>query len=282
MRVALLTMTLLLGCGAGPGSVDSAGKVKVVLVAGAPSHGPGEHEYTAGALLLARMLEQRGDVAAIVVRGGWPTNVAAFDGARSIVYFSDGNAGHPLVQGDRLEKMAAILARGVGFVCLHWAVHFPDTTADRVLPLLGGYYSDAISTNPIWLADFADVPAHPANRGVAPFQLTDEWYFNLRFSPESARLATVLHAVPPDPTRLTADAALHPGRSETVAWAFERADGGRSFGFTGAHFHRNWGEAPFRRVVLDAILWTAGVEVPAGGADAAFDPAWLQENLDPK
>src|SRR6266478_6696152 len=123
---------------------------------------------------------------------------------------------------------------------------------------------------------------HPADRGVPSFDLLDEWYYNIRFSADAPRLSAVLQATPPDETRFTADAALHPGRREVVSWAFEREGGGRSFGFTGAHYHRNWGDPSFRRVVVNAILWTADLDVPADGAQADFDPAWLLENLDPK
>ena len=55
------------------------------------------------------------------------------------------------------------------------------------------------------------------------------------------------------------------GRDEVLAWAVERPDGGRGFGFTGGHFHRNWGDPNFRKLVLNAILWTAGLDVPPSG-----------------
>jgi type 1 glutamine amidotransferase len=268
--------------GGTPGDeVAPSAQTKIVFIAGGPSHGPGEHEYYAGSMLLARLLRQLPGLNPVVVRG-WPADLAVFADAKTIVFFTDGNQQHPLVQGDRLATLRDTLATGVGLVCLHWAVHFPDDVADAILPLLGGYYSDLISVNPVWTANFADLPAHPADRGVPAFALLDEWYYNIHFSPETSRLSTVLQALPPDQTRFTADAALHPGRSELVSWAFERADGGRSFGFTGAHFHRNWGDAAFRRVVLNAMLWTAGREVPTDGFQADFDPAWLLENLDPK
>ena len=67
-----------------------------------------------------------------------------------------------------------------------------------------------------------------------------------------------------------------------MAWAYERPDGGRGFGFTGGHFHRNWADENFRRVVVNAILWTAKVDVPEGGAKVEFDPADLNKNLDKK
>jgi trehalose utilization protein len=67
-----------------------------------------------------------------------------------------------------------------------------------------------------------------------------------------------------------------------MAWAFDRKDGGRSFGFTGGHFHRNWADEDFRRVVVNAILWCAKVDIPEKGAKVEFDPADLNKNLDRK
>ena len=69
---------------------------------------------------------------------------------------------------------------------------------------------------------------------------------------------------------------------QVVAWATERKDGGRSFGFTGAHFHKNWGDADFRKLVLNAILWSAKVEVPSSGVKCDVSEEELKENLDPK
>ncbi len=94
-------------------------------------------------------------------------------------------------------------------------------------------------------------------------------------------MTPILKATPPDDKRGTPDAKEHPGREEIVAWAFER-EKGRSFGFTGGHFHRNWGDENFRRLVVNAILWTAGVEVPKEGAKVDLDPAELKKNLDRK
>ncbi|MBV9122871.1 MAG: thioesterase, partial [Planctomycetes bacterium] len=85
---------------------------------------------------------------------------------------------------------------------------------------------------------------------------------------------------PPDNTRGTPAAREHPGREEILAWAFRRPDDGRSFGFSGGHFHRNWGNQNFRRLVVNAILWTAHVDVPPGGARVDLKPGDLNQNLD--
>jgi hypothetical protein len=70
-------------------------------------------------------------------------------------------------------------------------------------------------------------------------------------------------------------------RAQHVAWAFENEFGGRAFGFTGAHFHWNWGDDNFRRIVLNAILWTAKHEVPPQGIGLLkVDRARLEQNQD--
>ena len=58
-----------------------------------------------------------------------------------------------------------------------------------------------------------------------------------------------------------------------MAWAYERDDGGRGFGFTGGHTHKNWANDDFRRLVTNAILWAARVDVPEAGAKVEMDPA---------
>ncbi|MCA9437023.1 MAG: ThuA domain-containing protein, partial [Candidatus Omnitrophica bacterium] len=52
---------------------------------------------------------------------------------------------------------------------------------------------------------------------------------------------------------------------QTVAWAVDRKDGGRGFGFTGGHFSHNLFLPGYRTLLLNAIVWTAGMEVPEGG-----------------
>jgi len=72
------------------------------------------------------------------------------------------------------------------------------------------------------------------------------------------------------------------GEPQHVAWAYERADGGRGFGFTGAHFHDNWANDDFRKLVLNAILWVAKVDVPKSGVKSHVTAEMLDQNLDAK
>ena len=55
------------------------------------------------------------------------------------------------------------------------------------------------------------------------------------------------------------------GQAQHVCWVSENANGSRGFGFTGGHFHKNWQNDQFRRVVLNAIGWIAKADVPAEG-----------------
>jgi hypothetical protein len=255
---------------------------KIVLVAGKQSHGPGEHEFFAGCALLMKMLEQTPGVFPVMARDGWPKDPRTFENASALVFFMDGGAGHPILQGNRMEQIQKLIAAGAGFVNLHYAVEYPKSQGEIVLRWLGGYYETGFSVNPHWKAEFRTLPEHPITRGVGPFAILDEWYYNIRFVSASRGVTPILKATPPDATRRTESAKAHPGRDEILAWAFQRPDGGRSFGFTGAHFHRNWGDENFRRLVVNAILWTAKVEVPPHGASVILKPEDFDKNLDRK
>ena len=72
------------------------------------------------------------------------------------------------------------------------------------------------------------------------------------------------------------------GVPQTVMWAYERPGGGRGFGFTGGHYHRNWGDDNFRKLVLNALLWSAGMEVPVTGIQGTVLPGELSVGQDAK
>jgi type 1 glutamine amidotransferase len=258
------------------------GLTKIVLVAGRRSHGPGEHEFFAGCALLMKLLKQTPGVFPVMARDGWPKNPQTFEGAKAVVFYMDGGSGHPIIQKNHLEEVQKLMNSGVGFVNLHYAVEYPKSKADVILPWLGGYYETGYSINPVWKADIKSLPDHPITRGVKPFVIRDEWYYNIRFAPGMTGVTAILKATPPDDTRRTPDAKKHPGREEILAWAFNRENGGRSFGFTGAHFHKNWGDENFRRLVVNAILWTAKLQVPREGAPVELNPSDLEKNLDRK
>src|SRR5262249_11143751 len=86
-------------------TVQAADTAKVVMIAGRPSHGPGDHEFNAGCKLLAKCLAQVPGIEPVVVTGGWPDDESVFYGARTLVFFMDGGGGHPLIKGDHLDTI---------------------------------------------------------------------------------------------------------------------------------------------------------------------------------
>jgi type 1 glutamine amidotransferase len=247
---------------------------KIVLVAGRPSHGSGEHEFNAGTLLLDKCLRQNAGVETVVVKGGWPEDEKVFDGAQAIVLYMDGGAKHPILTGMRLETLGRLMQKGVGLACLHYAVEVPqDRGGPQLLDWIGGFYERPYSQNPINDVPLTQAsPRHEISRGWKSFQSRDEWYYKIRFRPEDNRVKPILT------TMLPKDA---PNR-ETVTWAVQRADGGRGVGFTGGHYHQGWGIEDQRRMVVNAILWVAKMPVPEHGAKVEIRPEDLTQNLDPK
>ena len=268
-----------------------AAEKKIVLVAGTRSHGPGDHEFNAGCLLLKKCLDKVSGIQAVVYTNGWPSDPLAFDGASAIFLFMDGGGGHPAIKEDRLKLLGELMKKGVGLGCAHYAVEVPkEKGGPEFLDWIGGYYETAYSTNPHWVADIKELPKHPITSGVKPFAVRDEWYFNMRFRPDMQGVTPILVAKPSDDTRQgksSSPRGPYPhivaasGRDEILMWAVERPDGGRGFGFTGGHTHKNWGNDDFRKTVLNALLWIAKVDVPPAGVQSRVTEEELGQNLDP-
>jgi len=269
-----------------------AAEKKIVLIAGRPSHGPGEHEFRAGCLLFKKCLDAVPGVTSVVYSNGWPNRAETFDGADAVLIYADGGAGHPAIQGNHPQILAGLVAKGVGLGCAHYGVEIPSTNGGpQFLEWIGGYYEHLYSVNPMWSPDFRSFPDHPITRGVKPFSNRDEWYFNMRFRPDGKGITPILVATPSDQVRdgkyvYPAGPYEHiqkeKGRAETMMWAFERPDGGRGFGFTGGHTHAHWGNPNQLKVVLNALLWIAKADVPAEGVGSVVSPEELKQNLDPK
>lgn len=297
-------------------------KRNVLLIAGRPSHGPGQHEHNAGVQLLAKCLKEgaadRVNVN-VSLNGQWPAD-DLIENANTILIYSDGGGNHPAIP--HLAQLGAQMKRGCGFVCLHYAVEpayekvgwpAPENGPDgkplkqtappgrgssgagsqEFLQWLGGYFEQNWSVNPHWDASFKSFPPHPISNGVKPFSTNDEWYYHMRFRAGLERVTPILTDLPPPSTTTRGDGphsgnpeqreeVLEQKKPQHVAWAVDREDGGRGFGFTGGHFHKGWGNNDQRKLVLNAILWTAKAEVPAGGVESKVTEEDLLANLDPK
>jgi hypothetical protein len=281
------------------------GRNKLVIIAGKPSHPPRMHEFNAGSQLLAKCLaEGAPNLKVEVALNGWPKDESVFADADAVVFYMDGEGKHEAVQegGARLAKIDEWTKRGVSIGMMHYGVDIVPTQAGAQFKRwIGGHYERMFSCNPIWEPSFASFPNHPVTRGVKPFQIKDEWYFNMRFvegfsaagpsQKDGVRFTPILVAKPGDDVRdgpYVSPKGPYPhiqaakGRPEAMMWVVERPDGGRGLGFTGGHFHDNWGNEDFRKVVLNALVWLAKADVPAHGVTSHVTKADLDANLDPK
>ncbi len=283
---------------------QETGKKKLVIVAGKPSHPKRMHEFNAGSKLLVDCLKKADVIDAHVVTNGWPEDESIFDKADAVIFYMDGGKGHEVVQqGDRrLNMVDGWAKRGVGLGFMHYGVEVvPDQAGQQFKRWIAGHYEHMHSCNPIWEPTFTQFPEHPITRGVEPFKAKDEWYFNMRFvsdvpgnqagNLDGIKFTPILVASPSDEVRNGPyvypkgpyeHIQANKGRAEAMMWAVERSDGGRGFGFTGGHFHDNWANDQFRKVVLNACVWLTGADVPKSGIESKLAPGQIDQNLDPK
>jgi type 1 glutamine amidotransferase len=274
-----------------PASAADEATRKVLFLAGPQSHGYGAHDHLAGCRMLSKSLSDSNlSIESRVHHYGWPRDATLFDGVDCVVMYGDGGRGHMVTR--HLEEMGALAQRGVGIVCLHYAVEVPKgPVGERFLEWIGGYFETNWSVNPHWTARFSNLPDHPITRGVRPFQINDEWYYHMRFREGLRAVTPILTDLPPSESLSRPDgshsgnphvrAAIARGEPQHMAWAVERDDGGRGFGFTGGHVHWNWADPNFRKLVLNAIAWCAKVEVPTEGiSDSPKTLAEMESNHD--
>ncbi len=251
---------------------------KIVLIAGMKSHGPGVHEYLKSVKLLKVMLDESpnlGNVKTEIHFNGWPEDSRTLDTADSIVTISDGQDGDryspvPFMTEARMPVIEKQMRRGCGFVTIHFSTFAPDKYGPQILEWGGGYFDwQGDDGKRTWYSAIktlnAEVepgqPNHPIANGVAPFQIEEEFYYRIRFRENDPRLVPILR-VP--------DLAKDP-QDQVVAWAVQRQDAGRGFGTTMGHFYRNWENTDYRKLMLNAIVWTAdqGVQVILEGHKAS-------------
>lgn len=248
----------------------------VVLIAGAKSHGPGAHEYIKTVRLLKTMLDNSNvkNIRTEVHYNGWPDNEGVLESADLVLFVSDGRDGQlyadvPFATPERLQKMRRLMERGCGFSLIHFSTFASNELGNDVLAWGGGFFDwqdDSGKRN--WYSSIlnldttVEVNDHsPLSRGVKAFRINEEFYYNIRFDANDRRLQPVLQ-VP----ALKSEKPL----GNCVAWTVQRKDGGRGFSTTMGHHYDNWKNDDFRKLVLNGIVWAAGLEVPQDGVKSKF------------
>ena len=255
---------------------SAADKTKIALMAGTQGHGLGSHEWNSAAALIEEYLEKAYPNIDCVpyYHRQWPKDLNELADSAAIVVIDSGGGGHPVAR--RLKEFASLMDKGIGFACLHYAVEVPKGDAgDAFKNWLGGHFETFWSVNPHWMAEFKSFPDHPVARGVKPFEIKDEWYFHMRFREGMKGVTPILSAVAPAETMKRKNGphsgnphvrkSVGAGEPQHLAWATERDNGARGFGFTGMHMNANWAHKDFRKTILNGIAWTAKLPIPENG-----------------
>ena len=279
LRPVIVLLLIVLTSHAGRSLADdptnNALPQRLLLIGQGPdgSHKRTTHEYFAGVNLLARLLREQSKLETIVVSadGDWRDGPQLLERADAAVLFVAEGAKWLSADAARLAAFRDFAKRGGGLSVLHWGTG--TKTAEPIAPFVqlfgachGGpdrKFKEFDQVLPQWTNT-----EHPILRGIAPFNVPvrDEFYFALKQASKTGgvTLSDSESAITPLLRIPTEDV------SGTVAWCWERPDQGRSFGFTGLHFHDNWKHESYRRLIAQATLWTLKRDIPAAGLNVSI------------
>lgn len=239
---------------------DVKTRPKRVLLLGqrADSHPRTTHEYMAGVRLMSRLLQNHGNLQVIVVQADnpWSDGPEQIEGADGVVLYL--TEGAKWVSDDKV-RLAAFqrLAQKGGALCgLHWGVGTKEAPPiENFLALFGCCHGGPDRKYKFGQFELAPTSErHPITSGIARFSVHDEFYYALKTPERITGLTMLMNA--------QGNEVDHP-----VAWAWERPDSGRSFGFTGMHFHENWNKLEYRRLIVQGVLWSLHESIPENGLE---------------
>jgi len=251
------------------GFAADAPKAKVLVVAGPCQHPPGTHEAAAGARLLKHCIQHAENVGPVSAElwEAWPKEGGVPEGTSTIVFIGDIFPPERMDDRDKImAELTKLMDQGCGIVCIHYATglrgeHVSEDGDHPLLHWLGGYFATGGCKHHRSVARVCPatlVPEendHPILQGWKKFSFDDEPHWNNYFGKDgmAPNVTPLVYAMLP---------ATEP-KKETIGWAVQRKDGGRGVGLVVPHFFRNWRIDDLRTLVLNSIVWTAKLDVPA-------------------
>lgn len=227
---------------------DAVVPKRLLLIAGAPDgHPPQTHEYVAGMKIVHELFADHPGIVlrTVVADDEWKDGPELLDGTDAVVLFRSEGAKWCSADANRLAAFRRLAERKGGFTVLHWGMG--TRTAEPVAAfasLFGLCHGGPDRKYRVLETKLTPVAKeHSILDGIGPITVRDEFYYALK--PPATKVA------PLPLLQIEID-----GQPQTVAWAWDRPDGGRSFGFSGLHFHENWQRPEYRRLVKQGVLWT--------------------------
>lgn len=164
-----------------------------------------------------------------------------------------------------LQQVDSLHKAGMGIIVLHWGVAAENQKAFGLYAgWFGGGYIPGYSQNPLGQWTITPVDGgrkHPVMRGVGPWTCKDEVFSRFMVIPEDPHRTDLLMGAAPKTN-------MGPVASRCITWAYE--DGkARALLYGGMDYHSALLVDDYRRFLMNAIVWAAGIEVPAGGVQSS-------------
>jgi type 1 glutamine amidotransferase len=150
---------------------------------------------------------------------------------------------------------------GMGVVVLHWAVAATHQRAANLYRTwFGGGFVEGYSHNPLGMWTVTPIKSgqkHPVMRGVGEWTYKDEIFSRFMVIPQDPHRTDLLMGEAPK----TNQGKVAP---RCITWAYEDSLS-RGLIYGGMDYHSALLNDNYRRFLLNAIVWAAGIDVPKEG-----------------
>ena len=172
---------------------------------------------------------------------------------------------------DYLSQLDALHKAGMGIMILHWGIAVNNeqnpTARDYYLNWFGETAMEGFTQNPLgfWIVTpIESAKKHPILNGVGRWIYKDEIFSRLVVNPGDPYRTDLLIGESPETNQSEAGSPRGVIGPRGIASAYEKGKA-RGILWGGMDFHSALLNENYLRFVLNAITWTAGIEVPAGG-----------------
>ncbi|MCE9604554.1 MAG: ThuA domain-containing protein [Planctomycetia bacterium] len=273
--LVVVGLAMLVGLAQGTAACgDDAAPKRLLLLGQKPDgHPPGTHEYMRGQRILQQVLERVPGLKVEVVQadGDWTEGPELLGKVDGVVLFVSEGAKWISADARRYEAFVKAAQRGAGLTGIHWGIGTKDAAnIEPFVKLFGACHGGPDRKYQVVETEVAlPVAEHPICAGLKPFRIHEEFYFALKRPTDgSARLLPI--------ATIRIAAADQQPEEQMVGWAYDRPDRGRSFGFTGLHYHENWKREEYRRLLAQGVLWTMKLPLPKTGLDVNVSEEFLK------
>jgi hypothetical protein len=172
---------------------------------------------------------------------------------------------------DYLSQLDALHKAGMGIMILHWGVAVNNeqnpTARDYYLNWFGETAMEGFTQNPLgfWIVTpIESAEKHPILNGVHRWIYKDEIFSRLVGSPGDPYRTDLLIGESPETNQSEAGSPRGVIGPRGIASAYEKGNA-RGILWGGMDFHSALLNENYRRFLLNAIVWTAGIAIPPGG-----------------